>query len=88
MLFFIILMKFYAKNEVFSVGWIALVRRNIKGCENKLVNIKNLLNYIKENYFKITDYQFCVESNKLVDKYVKEHYTEFKDLVLDFLRNQ
>jgi len=80
--------RFIDKNEVFSVGWIAFVRGNIKWCDKKLVNIKKLLNYIKENYFKIIDYQFCTESDKLVDKYVKEHYTEFKNSVLDFLKDQ
>lgn len=78
---------FLDKNEVFNVGWIALVRENIKGCNEKLVNVKKLLNYIEKNYFQIIDYQFCADSNKLVNKYVEEHYKEFKNSVLNFLKD-
>jgi len=44
--------RFIRKNKVFSVGWIALVRENIKGSNDKLVNVKELLKYVKNQYSK------------------------------------
>ncbi len=77
--------RFIRKNKVFSVGWIALVRENIKGSNDKLVNVKELLKYVKNHYSKIIDYQYCMESNNLVDKYVEEHCEKFENAVRDFL---
>ena len=53
---------FFDKNQVFSVGWIALVRKNIIGSDNKLINVKELLKYIEDEYSQITNYKFCKDS--------------------------
>lgn len=78
--------RFIKKNKVFSVGWIAFVRENIKGNGERITNVKELLNYIENHYFQILDYQFCEESNLLIDKYVTENYERFEEAVRTFLR--
>lgn len=77
--------RFIEKNEVFSVGWIALVRGNVTGSNEKIMNIKILLKYVEEQYRQITDYEYCVESNKLIDKYVEKHHEKFENAIYDFL---
>lgn len=77
--------RFIKKNEVFSVGWIALVRGDIKGSSEKCINIKELLKYVESQYLQIIDYQFCVESNYLIDKYVEKHQEKFKNAIQEFL---
>ena len=76
------------KNKVFSVGWIALARDGIRGCNEKLINVKNLLKYIKKNYLKLIDYQFCLDSEKLIDKYVENNQSKFENAILNFLKSQ
>ncbi len=57
-------MKFIEKNEMYSVGWIACVRKNLKiDPHEKLSNILILLIYIKENYNDLTQLSFCRDSN-------------------------
>ena len=80
--------KFIKENSCFHMGWIAFVRSNIKGCDDKYINIKILLDYIRENYISVTDYQYCVESDRLIDKYVDEHSEIFEKAVSDFLDKQ
>ena len=75
-------------NQIYSVGWIALVRNNIEGSINKLENIKELLKYIKVHYSEITNYEFCAESNKLIDEYIETHREMFDKAVLNFLNKQ
>ncbi len=77
--------RFIEKNEVFSIGWIALVRGNIKGSNEKFVNVEQLLKYIENQYVFIIDYKFCTESNELIDNYVKEHQEKFKNSIQNFL---
>lgn len=77
--------RFVEKNQVFSVGWIALVRENINGNNDKFMNVKELLNFIENQYSQIKDYQYCVESNNLVDKYVEEHREKFEGAIHNFL---
>ena len=77
--------RFIEKNQVFSVGWIALVREDIRGSNDKVMNIKELLKYVEKQYFKVKDYQYCVESNNLVDKYVEEHHEKFENAIHNFL---
>lgn len=77
--------RFMEKNQVFSVGWIALVRDNISGNNDKFMNVKELLKYVENQYSQIKDYQYCVESNNLVDKYVEEHREKFESAIHNFL---
>ena len=75
-------------NQIYSVGWIALVRNNIEGSINKLENIKEILKYLKVHYSEITNYEFCAESNKLIDEYIETHREMFDKAVLNFLNKQ
>ena len=77
--------QFIEKNQVFSVGWIALVRSDIRGSDDKFMNVKELLKYVENQYPQIKDYQYCVESNRLVDIYVEKHRDKFDSVVRDFL---
>ncbi|MEG0315170.1 MAG: hypothetical protein RR646_07935 [Erysipelotrichaceae bacterium] len=62
---------FKNSKEVFSIGWIAVVRSNIQSDPyQKLENILKLLKYISDNYDKIVDLPYCLESMDLVEKIV------------------
>lgn len=64
---------FRNSKEVFSIGWIAVVRSNIQSDPTqKLENILKLLEYIKDNYEKIIDLSYCLESMSLVEKFINE----------------
>lgn len=66
--------KFIEKNEIFSVGWIACVRKNLKiDPHERLSNILKLLIYIKENYNDLTQLSFCRDSNNLVDDFINKN---------------
>lgn len=75
--------RFLDKNQVFSIGWIALVREGIKGTGEK--NLTELLQYIKEKYENIIDYHFCKESDKLIEQYVEQNRAQFEKSVTRFL---
>lgn len=85
--------KFIDKNNFFSVSWIAFVREGIhveKGNVEygaRLLNVIMLLRYIENHYYQVTNYDFCLESNELINKYVLEHQTKFEKVVTDFLKN-
>ncbi len=79
--------KFEDANEVFSIGWIALVRHNLKTSREKLKHILELLNYVKSNYLQVIDYRYCKESNKLINGYVAQHPEIFEKAVQDFLES-
>lgn len=76
---------FRDKNRVFDIGWIALVREDMQGYNDKMNNIVNLLNYIKANYSKIIDYKFCIESDELIEQYINSHRLKYEDAVSKFL---
>lgn len=78
---------FIEKNKVFSVGWIALVRGGIRENNQKLFYVKTLLHYIEKNYFQVVNYQFCEESNDLIEKYVEENHEKFEKVIQSFLDN-
>lgn len=78
---------FITTNQFYSVGWIALVRDNIQGSNNKLANVKELLNYVENNYLQITNYKFCQTSQTLIDHYVKNNHKIFENSISDFLKN-
>lgn len=77
--------RFIKKNQFFDIGWMAFVRNDIKGSNNKLMNVKELLKYVENHYLQIKDYQYCVESDYLVDKYVEEHREIFESAISKFL---
>ena len=77
--------RFIKKNKAFSIGWIALVRENVRGSEDRLENVKKLLKYIEEHHSQITDYRYCKMSDKLIDKYVEEHHEIFESSLRAFL---
>lgn len=80
-----VLIRFKNINQIFSVGWIALVRKNITGDKEKTENVVELLKYIKDNYLDLTDYEFCLQSNILIDKYVEENRSRFEKAIVNFL---
>jgi len=66
--------KFIEKNEVFSIGWIAFVQKSLKSNPHeRLENVLKLLRYVEENYDDITKYNYCVESNKLIDEFINNN---------------
>ena len=79
--------KFEGINEVFSIGWIALVRHNLRTSQEKLKHILELLDYVKSTYLQIIDYRYCKESNRLIDEYVAQHPEIFEKAVQDFLES-
>ena len=79
-----IMIHFKKENQSFSVGWIALVREGIKGDGEKTKNVIQLLRYIESHYNLITDFQYCLHSNVLIDAYVKQHQALFEKSVSDF----
>ena len=80
-----IMIHFKKENQSFSVGWIALVREGIKGDGEKTKNVIQLLRYIESHYNLITDFQYCLHSNVLIDAYVEQHQALFEKSVSDFL---
>ena len=66
--------KFLEKNEFFSIGWIVFVQSDLKlNVHKRLDNILSLLNYLSQNYESITDYNYCLESNKLIDDFIDKN---------------
>jgi len=64
---------FKDNNEEFNIGWIAFVRENINTNPRKrLDNIIILLDYIDKHYEDITNYQFCKESEILVEEFISK----------------
>jgi len=76
--------RFNDINKVFNIGWIALVRSDLKGKRNRLENAKGLLEYIRDTYQEIMDYQFCNDSDKLIDEYCEKHEEELQKKYLIF----
>ena len=66
--------KFLNLNELFNVGWIAFVRDGVKvNSYDRLNCIFDLLAYVEKHYSEITDYNYCKESDKLVDEYIAKN---------------
>lgn len=80
-----ITIRYTDTNQVFSVNWIAFVRNKIDPNIKRLKRIKILLSYMEDNITNLLNYQYCLESNKLVEKYVEEHRQIFDKAVSDFL---
>lgn len=63
---------FTNERELFNIGWIAFIRNGIKlNPHDKLNNIIELLAYMKNNFSKITDISYCLESRKMIEEYIK-----------------
>lgn len=64
---------FKETNEEFNIGWIAFVRDNVKvNSHEKINNVIVLLQYIDEHYGDIIKYEFCKDSEKLVDDFIQK----------------
>ena len=70
------IIRFRKRNEVFDIGWIMKVRTKEEPAVDKLENALDLLEYIKENYDSLIQYDFCKECDKLIDQYLIEHKEE------------
>ena len=80
--------RFKGINELFDLGWIAFVRERVNvDSSKKLLNLLALMEFIKEHYEEITDYNYCKESDKLIDEYVEQHPEIFEKAVQDFLKS-
>jgi hypothetical protein len=65
--------RFIKENDYFPLDWIAAVRDNlIINCNDKLNGAIQLLKYLEKNYEKIKNYEYCVESEKLISEYIKQ----------------
>jgi len=66
--------KFNKINEFFDIGWIAFVRHDLQvNSHERLSNILKLLIYLSDNFYDLTNYQFCKNSDLLIDKYIDEN---------------
>lgn len=75
--------KFMNKNKLYNIGWIAFVRCDIRDTfENRLDYVLRMERYIKENYRDITNMRYCKESNKLIEKYIKEKTLKQNDILI------
>lgn len=62
--------KFIKENEAYIVGWIAVVRSGLSLPHGRLENLLLLISYLRENYSKIMDINYCRESDKLIDEFI------------------
>ena len=66
-----IYIKFKKENELYSIGWISSVRDNVSpNTGNKVEDILILLNYLRKSYNKLTNIQYCRESEKLIENFI------------------
>lgn len=66
-----IFIKFKKENEVYGVAWIARIRSDIHVNYNqRLETVLTLLSYLRENYDRILDIDYCRESRRLVSEYI------------------
>ena len=61
------------------------MENGIQGAGGGQANVIQLLRYIESHYNLITDFQYCLHSNVLIDAYVKQHQALFEKSVSDFL---
>lgn len=67
---------FRENNKEFNIGWIAFVRENIRtNPHERLANAVILLNYINNNYHDVSNYEFCEESEKMVDDFILKRHS-------------
>ena len=80
-----VFIRYVDTNQGFSVGWIALVRNNLKGEKGRTENAIELVRYVKRYYSLITNLRYCMDSNMLIDEYVRQHHFQFEKSVAEFL---
>ena len=68
--------RFKEKNEVFDIGWIMKVQTDKESADDRLEHAEKLLKYIEDNYTSLSQYNFCKEKDKLIEKYANEHAEE------------
>jgi len=57
-------------NKHFQIAWIAFIRDGVETAQKELEEkIFVLIEYLERNFDNITDFEYCEESGKLLDKY-------------------
>lgn len=80
--------RFKGINDLFDLGWVAFVREKVDvDAKKKLLNLLAIFEFVKGHYNEITNYEYCKESRKLVDKYVEQHQAEYEKAIQDFLES-
>lgn len=65
--------RFNRQNKVFNIAWIAFVQDGLRSnSNNRLQTILFLMQYLYQHYNKIIEYSYCVESEKLIEQFIKE----------------
>ena len=65
---------FKPEKASFNLGWIAFVRTGLHSDPHQcLQNVLNLLNYVNKSYEQVTNYQYCKESQKLVEDFISSN---------------
>lgn len=69
-----LVINFKREKEMFNVGWIAFVRKNLQSNPREpLQNILHLLDFFNANFDQITNYTYCKESQKLIENFIVQH---------------
>lgn len=59
--------------KIFSIGWFAFIRESIKtNMDNPLQNTLNLLQFINANYDQLLSLDYCIETERRVDDYLRD----------------
>lgn len=74
----IIYIKFIRENECHDVGWIAVARSGLSLPQGRLENLLFLISYLRENYNKIIDLDYCRGSDKFIHEYIKRNFGEIE----------
>ena len=65
--------RFNRQNKVFNIAWIAFIQDGLRSnSNNRLQTILFLMQYLYQHYNKIIEYSYCVESEKLIEQFIKE----------------
>ena len=72
--FFSFIVDFKPEKASFNLGWIAFVRTGLHSDPHQcLQNVLNLLDYVNKSYEQVTNYQYCKESQKLVEDFISSN---------------
>ena len=73
-----IFIVFDGDREYYDIGSMAFV---IDGISNKPREVMNriiiVMDYIEKNYDKVTDHSYCIEGNRLVNKYIRNNKDKY-----------
>ena len=65
--------RFNRQNKVFNIAWIAFIQDGLRSnSNNRLQTILFLMQYLYQHYNKIIEYSYCVESEKLIEQFIKK----------------